>query len=61
MSDLIVAELKNIKQGDKNLHQHLKQFISNLLLDRGDLQDFEAYSAQQRISGGVSECVFRVR
>lgn len=61
MSDPIVAGLKNIKQGDKNLHQHLKQFISTLLLDRGDLQDFEAYSAQQRISGGVTECVFKVR
>lgn len=54
MSERIVAELKNIKQGDKNLHQHLKQFISTLLLDRGDLQDFEAYSAQQRIAGGVT-------
>lgn len=61
MSDPIIAELKNIKQGDKNLHQHLKQFIANLILDRADLQNFEAYSAQQRVSGGVTECVFKVR
>lgn len=40
MSDRILSELKNIKQGDKNLHQHLKQFISQLIIDRGNLTSF---------------------
>ena len=37
MSDSIVKELKNIKAGDKNLHQHIKEFVSSLLLSRGDI------------------------
>lgn len=61
MSDRILNELKNIKQGDKNLHQHLKQFVSQLILDRGDIAAFEAASAQQRIQNGVQESVFKVR
>ena len=54
MSDSIVSDLKNIKANDKDLHQHLKQFVSHLLLDRANLHNFEAYSAQDRISGGVN-------
>lgn len=61
MSKSIMTELKNIKAGDKNMHQHIKQFVSTLLLDRGNLQAFESYSAQERISGGTNECVFKVR
>ena len=61
MSDRILNELKNIKQGDRNLHQHLKQFISQLIIDRGNLSSFEAYSAQHRINNGVAESVFKVR
>jgi len=61
MSESIVPDLKNIKENDKDLHQHLKQFVSHMLLDRASLHNFEAYSAQERISGGVNECVFKVR
>jgi hypothetical protein len=61
MSERILTDLKNIKQGDKNLHQHLKQFVSQLILDRGDLSSFEAVSAQQRIHNGTQESVFKVR
>lgn len=53
MSDSIASELKSIQDKDKDLHQHLKQFVSHLLLDRSCLPNFEAYSAQDRISGGV--------
>jgi hypothetical protein len=61
MAERILNELTNIKSGETNLQQHLKQFISSLLIDRADLSQFEAYSAQQRISNGTSESVFRVR
>lgn len=61
MSDRILNELRNLKHGDKNMHQHLKQFVSQLIIDRGSLSSFEAYSAQQRISNGVQESVFKVR
>lgn len=61
MSDPIVTKLKDIKQNDKNLHQHLKQFVASLLMDRAGLNAFEAYSAQQRMAGGVAESVFKVR
>lgn len=40
MSDRILNELKNLKHGDKNMHQHLKQFISHLIADRGSLSSF---------------------
>ena len=40
MSDKIINNLKSIKQGDKNLHEHLKKFISQLVLDRADLSQF---------------------
>ena len=53
MSDSIASELRNIKENDKDLHQHLKKFVSQLILDRGSLDSLEAYSSQQRISGGV--------
>jgi hypothetical protein len=53
MADRILNELKNIKEGDKNLHQHLKNFISQLIGNNEDLSAFEAYSSQQRISNGV--------
>lgn len=61
MSEHILTDLKNIKQGDKNLHQHLKQFVSQLILERGDLSSFEAASAQHRIHNGTQESVFKVR
>jgi hypothetical protein len=61
MSERILSDLKNIKQGDKNLHQHLKQFVSQLILDRGDLSAFESASSQQRIHNGTQESVFKVR
>ncbi len=61
MTDSIISELKQIKEGDKNLHQHLKKFISHLVLDRSNVYQFESYSAQSRINGGVNECVFKVR
>jgi len=37
MAERILNELANIKEGNTNLQQHLKQFISTLLIDRGDL------------------------
>lgn len=61
MSQTIINNLKNIKQGDKNLHEHLKKFIGQLILDRADLSQFEAYSSQNRISNGVNQVVFKVR
>jgi hypothetical protein len=61
MSERILTELQNIKDKDKDLHSHLKTFISKLLIDREDLTNFEAYSAQHRISNGVTESVFKVR
>lgn len=61
MSERILAELGNIKQGDRDLQTHIRQFVSNLLLDRAPLSHFEAYSAQQRISNGTQESVFKVR
>ena len=61
MTDSIATELKNIKAEDKNLHQHLKQVIASLVVDRSSLAQLEAYSAQQRISGGTQECVYKVR
>jgi hypothetical protein len=61
MSERILNDLKNIKQGDKNLHQHLKAFVSQLILDRKDLSAFEAASSQHLIHNGVQESVFKVR
>lgn len=61
MTERILNELASIKAEDTNLQQHLKQFISTLLIDRGDLSQFEAYSSQHRISHGTAESVFRVR
>jgi len=37
MSDSIVQELKKIQAGGQNLHSHLKQFVSSLLLNRGNI------------------------
>jgi len=37
MAERIIKELKNIKQNDKNLHQHLKQLISSLVLDKSSV------------------------
>jgi hypothetical protein len=61
MSDSIAKQLREIKADDKDLHSHIKKFISEILLDRANLTAFEAYSVQQRIGGGVTECVFKVR
>jgi hypothetical protein len=61
MSDRILSDLKNIKQGDKNLHEHFRQFVSQLILDRSDLSSFEAASSQHRIHNGTQESVFKVR
>ena len=61
MSESIATQLKSIKEGDKDLHQHIKQVLSQLLIDRNPLPKLESYSAQQRISGGVQECAFKVR
>jgi hypothetical protein len=40
MTERILNELASIKSEDTNLQQHLKQFISTLLIDRGDLSQF---------------------
>jgi hypothetical protein len=51
MSERIITELKNIKQNDKNLHQHLKHLISSLVTDKASVDNFEAYSSHNRIHG----------
>lgn len=61
MTERILGELKNIKESDKDLHQVLKQFVSKLIIDKAEVTQFESYSAQQRISGGTQESVYKVR
>lgn len=61
MTEKIANELKNIKENDKNLYDHLKQLIASLSLDRADVNRFEEYSSSQRIGEPSEECVFKVR